>query len=259
MTAASHTSRLPAPIAYRCRLEHTRYEGVHYSYRHTYYPWLVDLDDLPVPPPPFRSITGFRAADHLGSPRRSLRANVDRYLAVHGIDLSGGRVLMLAQARAFGYVFDPLSLFWCHDRDGRLVCVIMEVRNTFHERHCYLLPPDPGGRATVTKEFYVSPFLPVDGKYLVRWRISPETISLTVVLRRMRSGAERTTLVATVRGARVGRGLVSSALSAPLRTWGPTVAIHYRAWRLRSLGLPLARRRFHPAQPGVSVDDRNDQ
>ncbi|GAB2707126.1 DUF1365 domain-containing protein [Nocardia thraciensis] len=210
------------------------------------------MDDLPVAPLVFRRITGFRASDHLGSPQRSLRANVDRYLAVNGIDLAGGRILMLAQARTFGHAFDPLSLFWCHDREGRLVCVIMEVRNTFRERHCYLLPADPTGRATVTKEFYVSPFLPVDGRYLVSWRLTADRVAVTVALRRGNSGAERTALVATMQGVREARGLVSAALSAPWHTWAVSLAIRYRAWRLRKLGLSLARRRYHPAQRGVT-------
>ena len=71
-------------------------------------------------------------------PRRSLRANVDAYLAENGIDLRGGRVTMLANARAFGYVFNPLSLFWCHDLDGAVV--VRRRRGAKHLRTGTSLP-----------------------------------------------------------------------------------------------------------------------
>ena len=56
-----------------------------------------------------------------------------------GVDLRGGRVLMLANARVLGYVFNPLTVYWCHRPDGSLACVVAEVHNTYGERHCYLL------------------------------------------------------------------------------------------------------------------------
>ncbi len=72
---------------------------------------------------------------------------------------------MLSNARSLGYVFNPLSLFWCHDPDGSLRCVIAEVHNTYGGKHCYLITPDDAGRAETEKRFYVSPFYPVDGFY----------------------------------------------------------------------------------------------
>ena len=54
---------------------------------------------------------------------------------------------MLANARVLGHVFDPLSVFWCFDADGALVCIVAEVHNTYGERHVYLLRPDPSGTA----------------------------------------------------------------------------------------------------------------
>ena len=71
---------------------------------------------------------------------------------------------MLAHARVLGYVFNPLTVYWCHRADGALACVVAEVHNTYGERHAYLLHTDERGRAQVPKEFYVSPFYPVDGR-----------------------------------------------------------------------------------------------
>ena len=72
---------------------------------------------------------------------------------------------MLAHARVLGYVFNPLTVYWCHRPDGTLACVVAEVHNTYRQRHAYLLPADDRGRAEVPKQFYVSPFYPVDGRY----------------------------------------------------------------------------------------------
>ena len=109
--------------------------------------WLVDLDQLPDRGP----LARFEARDHLGSPARSIRANVDAFLADHGIDLTGGTVLMAANARAFGYCFNPISVFWCFDRDRAPAGVIVEVHNTYGGRHAYLVHPDAQGRARVDK------------------------------------------------------------------------------------------------------------
>ncbi len=78
-----------------------------------------------------------------------------------------GRITALLQARVLGYVFNPISIFWCHDSDGDLRQVIVEVHNTYGQRHAYLLPP-ASAPVLVDKKLYVSPFNPVSGHYQVR-------------------------------------------------------------------------------------------
>ena len=87
------------------------------------------------------------------------------FLADHDIDLHGGRVVMAAHARAFGYCFNPISVFWCWDAAGRLAATVVEVHNTYGDRHAYLVHPDEQGRATTPKAMYVSPFHGTDGTY----------------------------------------------------------------------------------------------
>ena len=144
---------------YEVTISHARSAPLRNVFRYRSYLWLVDLDHLPRVP----GLARFRARDHLGDPRASIRANLDRFLAARGVDLGGGRVTMLAHARVLGYVFNPLTVYWCHRPDGTLACVVAEVHNTYRQRHAYLLPD--GGRAEVPKQFYVSPFYPVDGRY----------------------------------------------------------------------------------------------
>jgi hypothetical protein len=78
--------------------------------------WLVDVDDTDLPSlaRPLRALARFKARDHLGDPRRSLRQNIEHYLAGNGIDLAGGRVLLLTSPRSLGHAFNPLSVWWCH-------------------------------------------------------------------------------------------------------------------------------------------------
>ena len=72
---------------------------------------------------------------------------------------------MAANARAFGYCFNPISVFWCHRRNGELAGVVVEVHNTYGDRHAYLVHPDEQGRARTEKQMYVSPFHGTDGHY----------------------------------------------------------------------------------------------
>ena len=146
---------------YEVTISHARSAPLRNVFRYRSYLWLVDLDQLPR----VRLLAGFRARDHLGDPRASIRANLDRFLAARGVDLGGGRVTMLAHARVLGYVFNPLTVYWCHRPDGTLACVVAEVHNTYRQRHAYLLPAGDRVRAEVPKQFYVSPFYPVDGRY----------------------------------------------------------------------------------------------
>ena len=107
---------------------------------------------------------------------------MDAYLADNGIDLDGGRILMLTNARVLGYVFNPLTVYWCHGPDGGLRCVVAEVHNTHGERHCYLLHPGDRGRCETDKEFYVSPFLTVDGRYRMSFSEPGERLSVQMEL-----------------------------------------------------------------------------
>ena len=146
---------------YRTTITHTRRTPFRRTFTHRSHTWLVDLDALPD-----HGVLGrFEARDHLGDAGLTIRENLDRFLAAHDIDLAGGRVLMAAQARAFGYCFNPISVFWCFDAGGEQRAVVVEVHNTYGDRHAYLVHPDAQGRATTAKQMYVSPFHGTDGRY----------------------------------------------------------------------------------------------
>ncbi|WP_433274738.1 DUF1365 domain-containing protein [Actinosynnema sp. CS-041913] len=203
---------------YEVEIGHVRRERPARAFRHRAYLWLVDLDALPRLPWWLRPFARFEARDHLGSPERTIRRNVDAWLAERDVDLGGGRITMLANARLLGHVFNPLSLFWCHRASGELECVIAEVHNTYGERHAYLLRPDEAGRARVAKEFSVSPFLETSGQYVMRVPEPAGGLSVTIALRQ--GGA--TPFSATMTGRRLPatpRELARLLVRRPLMTY----------------------------------------
>jgi len=96
--------------------------------------------------------------------------------------VTGGRILMVANARAFGYNFNPISVFWCHDASGDLAATVVEVHNTYGDRHAYLVHPDAAGHAMVTKAMYVSPFHGTDGHYELTVPVPGEKLQISVRL-----------------------------------------------------------------------------
>ncbi|HJQ01446.1 MAG TPA: DUF1365 domain-containing protein [Jatrophihabitans sp.] len=202
------------PARYAVRISHRRRDPLDYGFSQRSVSWLVDLAELPSLPPGLRWLCRFAGEDHLGDPRAGLHENVCGFLAEHGVT-TPSRILMLANPRVLGYVFNPLSVFYCYDQQGRLAHTVAEVRNTYGGRHCYLLETDQAGQAETAKRFYVSPFYPVDGSYTMRMPEPGAQISVTVTLHR--SGERPFTAVLT--GDRQGgRSRLISALASPLAT-----------------------------------------
>ncbi|MFF7309778.1 DUF1365 family protein [Streptomyces sp. NPDC008137] len=245
------------PALYRCVIAHVRTAPLRYALRHRTYMWLVDPDRLPELPYVLRPLARFESRDHFFGEHASIRAGLDAFLAGHGVRLDGGRVVMLTHARVFGYVFNPLTVYWCHGPDGTLRCVVAEVHNTYGERHCYLLRPDASGTAEVGKEFYVSPFFPVDGRYRMRLPAPGDRLDLTVHLER--EGGRPFT--ATVRGARhearTGT-LLRLALHRPWSTLAVSAAIRLHGIRLYLRGLPVRPRPDHRNQPRPDHENREN-
>ena len=235
---------------YECRITHARTVPLRNVFSYRSYLWLVDLDHLPRLGPGLRLLAGFSARDHLGDPRRGIRENLDGFLAARGVDLGGGRVTMLAHARVLGYVFNPLTVYWCHQADGALACVVAEVHNTYGERHAYLLHTDARGRAQVPKEFYVSPFYPVDGRYRMSLPEPDGRLALSIVLGR----PDGHSFTASVRGRAVpatARALIGAAARHPWSTAAVTARIRWQGVQLYLRGLRVAPRPAHLPQEGV--------
>ena len=245
----------PGAALYECRISHTRLLPLRHAFTYRTYLWLVDLDHLPRLGPGLRLLAAFRGRDHLGDPGKPIRDNLDDFLRSQQIDLAGGQVMMLAHARVLGYVFNPLTVYWCHRADGALACVVAEVHNTYRQRHAYLLRTDDHGRVQTPKQFYVSPFYPVDGSY----RMSlPEPgpgaahhpLKLSVALTRRGTPSFVATVHGTARPA-TRAALLRAAVRHPWSTAAVSALIRWQGIRLYLRGLPVVPRSSHKSQEEV--------
>jgi DUF1365 family protein len=226
------------PSLYVAEVGHIRHAPIRRRFSHRVYYWLIDLDQPNPAPRWLRPLARFRSADHIGDPARSIKDNITALLARHGIEIPGGRIVMLANARSLGYVFNPISVHWCYAAGGELACIVAEVHNTYGERHAYLVRPDNAGRALARKDFYVSPFLEVDGEYLMRFSPPGDRLAITVVLRQH----DTTVLTATVTGRRrtAGTGDLLRALAArPAMAALTSLWIHLHGIRLWAKRWPI--------------------
>ncbi len=232
----------PALRVYRSTITHTRREPLKNRFTSRTHFWVVDLDHLPDHGP----LARFDARDHLGDPSLSIRANVEAFLAAEGIVITGGRILMAANARAFGYTFNPISVFWCLDASGDLAATVVEVHNTYGDRHAYLVHPDAHGHALVGKEMYVSPFHGTDGHYELTVPIP--TDSLTIAVRLVTDSGAR--FDAVLRGEQVAGTTWRTVLrTAPAAIRG-ALLIRIHGVRLWARRLPVQPRPHHH-QEGV--------
>ena len=160
---------------------HARLKPMGHRFSYRVMSLLIDLDrlaDADRQSPLFgvnrAALYSFHEADHGTRDGSSLRAYAQRCAAERGIDLTGGRVLLLCYPRLLGYTFNPLSVYFCYRADGELALLIYEVRNTFGDIHPYVLPvtsgeiSDAGVRQQQDKLFYVSPFIEMAMRYHFR-------------------------------------------------------------------------------------------
>ncbi len=155
---------------------------------------LVELDELFARLPRWLcsqrswSPLSFRRSDYLGDPAEPLAEAVRRLLVERGYSPPAGPIRLLTQFRQFGYVFNPVSFYYCFDSNERLERVIAEVSNTpWGERHWYVLEATSAGEfPLISKEFHVSPFMDLALQY--RWHVSPPKDQLTLGIENVRDG-----------------------------------------------------------------------
>jgi len=233
---------------------HARLKPMGHRFSYRVMSLLIDLDQLdeadrrsPLFGVNRAALYSFHEADHGKRDGASLRAHAQACAAGHGIDLTGGKVLLLCYPRLLGFTFNPLSVYFCHRAGGELALIIYEVRNTFGDIHSYALPVKPGQagpagiRQRQDKQFYVSPFVEMAMRY--HFRIVPP--AETVRLRILETDREGPLLAATFNGRRrrlTTTALLRSFVTLPLVTLKIVAAIHWEALRLWLKGArPVAR------------------
>ncbi|MDQ0455505.1 DUF1365 domain-containing protein [Rhizobium paknamense] len=252
-----------ASALYRGEVVHQRFKPKRHALRYRVFSLLIDLDELPLLDRGLklfghnrRAVFSVHDSDHGHGKKGGLRAWVAERLAEAGLERGGAQVTMLCYPRIFGYVFNPLTVYFCRDGDGVLTAILYEVCNTFHERHTYIIPvaPDADGaiRHACAKEMYVSPFVPMDCLY--RFRIQPPADGVMIAIHE--SDPEGPLLFASFQGRREGLtdgSLLRALFSYPLMTLKVMGAIHWEALRLWLKGVPIHRHRKAASAVASSV------
>jgi len=206
-----------------------------------------------------RGLVSFHERDHGPRTGSSLDAWLRELLAREGI-VADGEIVLHAFPRMLGYVFNPVTFWVCHDRDGRVRAVLAEVNNTFGETHRYLLahrdgrPLASGETLVAEKNFHVSPFCEVRGRYEFRFHFGADRWLARVDYFDDASAAP---LIATA--------ISGDALPLPRRalplflrygwfTLGVVARIHWQAWQLWRRRVPFFRK---PAPPPAAIPSRS--
>ncbi len=252
-----------ASAIYAGTVVHERLRPRHHRLRYRVFSLLLDLDELATLDRTCRFFgynrwapIAFFDRDHGPTNGAPLRPWAERHLRDAGIEPDGGAIRLLCYPRVFGYVFNPLSVFFCYRRDGGLAAILYEVCNVFSERHTYVIPVPAGHgpvvRQTCDKALYVSPFIDMDCRY--RFRVLPPAERIGVVIRQEDAGglllaasfnAERRPLTAGT--------LLSHLARYPLMTVKVIAAIHWEALRLWFKRIPVIRHRPAAAPVAATV------
>ncbi len=250
-------STLAPAYVVEAEVTHRRTRPFDYAFTHRTTSWLVDAAEPEAPferslPSWARRLVGIRSADHLADTDAGLLEKVRHYLAANDLPWSAARVQVLANARTAGYVFDPLTTYFCFGADGTLEGILAEVHNTYGERHCYPLSADTTRRGdSVTKEFYVSPFFAVEGRYDIRARLTDDRVSVSISLTQGEEKVFHGAIDGRLRPA-TPRAVRRALLRNPLASQRVSLLIRFHGIRLWLRRLPVIPRRPHSAPRGLA-------
>ena len=192
------------------------------------------------------NILSFYDVDHGPRDGSLLIPWVKNRLSEAQIDIGGGTIKLLCYPRFFGYVFNPLSIFYCYDDSLNLKAILYEVKNTFNEQHTYVFSANPSSNLILhrcDKKFYVSPFMEMKTFYNFRL-LKPEKI-LNVYIKQSDTGG--TLLTACQVGKKIeisSKNLFFEFLTHPLMSFKVILAIHFEAFRLWIKGVKHVRRKI---------------
>ncbi|MCV6588278.1 MAG: DUF1365 domain-containing protein [Marinobacterium sp.] len=258
---------------YQGDLMHHRHHPRVHRFRYRLSSWLIDIDQLAA----LNQLTlfgwnhaapfSFHDADYGSGDGRSPRQFIDQLLAEYQLPIAT-QVKLLCQIRCLGHVFNPLSVWFCHNETGELYATVYEVRNTFGGRHHYLVADSAPVSANrrhrtrqyhhCTKQFHVSPFMGMGCDY--HFVVKPPDERLYLRIRQLETCAGddssphkgRPLLDALWRGQRQSlnnRTLAWQLLRYPLNSIKVLAAIHWQALRLWCKGVPFIRGPIRPEQP----------
>ncbi len=182
---------------YKARVMHNRLAPKAHRFHYDVFMFYLDLDEIDMLDKRLKfmsrnrfNLFNFRDKDHLQLPKenpdtsKNVRQQITMYLQTNGVDIGNGRIMLLTNLCTFGYQFNPVSFYFCYDEQGRPVCSIVEVCNTFLEMKPYFLGADTlqndQYKQNTAKYFYVSPFIEMDTNFDFDLHIPDEKLQLKI-------------------------------------------------------------------------------
>lgn len=252
---------------------HARHRPKKHNLRYRVFSLLLDLDEIPELDRSLkffghnrRALFSFYDEDHGNGEKNGLRVWAENHLLSAGIKTFPARIRVLCYPRIFGYVFNPLTVYFCEDEAGNLLALLYEVCNTFKERHTYVIPAGleresqkgKSVRHSCAKAMYVSPFVPMDCAYDFDILPPGENVpgdKVRVAINER--DAEGDLLFASFAGKRSelsDAALVRVFMSYPLMTMKVMAGIHWEALRLWLKGVPIHRHKPAAERVASSVE-----
>jgi len=257
----------PPALLFTGRVSHARHvaPGTRFSYRLWMLAFDLDrLDEIAGRSRLFRcgrfAPVSLCEADHGPRDGTSLRDWAAASLRAAGLDSAAARIHFLCIPRVFGFAFNPIAFFFCHDAQGRLRAVLHQVKNTFGDQHTYLIPvavsdAAPGAvvRQHARKRLHVSPFFDMEGGYRFSFAapdLTADDTDFTLTIRYGTPDRRRLTAAMRLHGAALtDGGLLRAIASMPLMTIKVIAAIHMQAVRLWWRGARFHRAPAAPSEP----------
>ncbi|MGV8995776.1 MAG: DUF1365 domain-containing protein [Parvibaculaceae bacterium] len=230
---------------YQGQVFHARHEPRRHAFRYRVFSLLIDLDELTALDQKSRvfgvnkpALLSFRESDHGSGAPSGLKDWVISQLRAADIETFAVSVRVLCYPRIFGYVFNPLTVYYCYDPARELIATLHEVHNTFGEKHTYVLSVQHSAGQAAVKEMRVSPFTEMTSHYRFECEAPDEQMHLAIRL----YTADALVLSTSFTGARreiSDQALLATFLRYPLMTFKIISAIHLEAFKLWRKGVPL--------------------
>lgn len=201
------------------------------------------------------NLFSFYDKDHLEIGQGNIKTSITRYLTDNGIESEGGRIMLLGYLRILGYVFNPVSFYFCFDKEDRPLCVVCEIGNTFGELKPFLIRNDKLAKTQFkdeqVKHYYISPFNKLDDRLEFKLEVPGETLNIRINTKRKNGRV----LLTSMQGAKKPLNtttLLKYALLIPFETIKVIVLIHWHALILFLKKIPYEQKDANPQlQKGV--------
>ncbi|MEM6413074.1 MAG: DUF1365 family protein [Pseudomonadota bacterium] len=265
-------TRLKANTTHSClyvgKVVHTRLKPVHHKLSYRVFSMLLDLDEVDSLSKKLKwfsrgqfNLFSFHDKDYGDGDPSDLAAYIRGVLTSHKID-GEGPLQLLCYPRMLGYAFNPIAVYYCHDKAGRPSAMLYEVSSTFGERHSYLIPLSADGNAqahnirqhTADKKLHVSPFMEMDMRYRFNVNVPDEKLSLTIY-EEDREGPILNASFSGMREALDDKTLLRTFMKYPLMTLKVIGGIHIEAIKLLLKGMRLVKGPKAPRNPVTLVSD----